>query len=331
MITRDLGLNGLKVSAIGLGCMGMSGSYGPADDEESVATIHAALDAGIDLLDTGDYYGMGHNELLIGKALRGRRRDQAVLSVKFGALRDPANAFIGIDGRPQAVKNFLAYSLRRLDTDYIDIYRLGRVDPAVPIEETVGAIAEMIAAGYVRHVGLSEAGAGTLRRAQAVHPVADLQIEYSLLSRGIETEILPTCRELGIGITAYGVLSRGLLGGEFSRESSFAPGDFRAGMPRFRPDNLARNLAVVDAVRAIATATNASVAQVALAWVLSRGTDIVPLVGMRRPARVAETVAALELRLSQSELAAMEEAAPPAAVAGSRYDERQMNMLDSEG
>jgi aryl-alcohol dehydrogenase-like predicted oxidoreductase len=210
---RRLGSTGPQVSAIGLGCMGMSGTYGPADEAESIATIGAALDAGITLLDTGDYYGMGHNELLIRQALRGRDRDGVALSVKFGALRAPDNAFIGIDGRPVAVRNFLAYTLQRLGTDHIDIYRLGRVDPQVPIEDTVGAIAEMIDAGWVRHVGLSEAGAETLRRAHATHPVADLQIEYSLLSRGIEAEILPTCRELGVGVTAYGVLARGLLGG----------------------------------------------------------------------------------------------------------------------
>ena len=330
MKARRLGASGPEVSAIGLGCMGMSGSYGPSDDDESISTIHAALDAGITLLDTGDYYGMGHNELLVGQALRGRRRDEAVVSVKFGALRAPDNAFIGIDGRPAAVKNFLAYSLRRLGVEYIDIYRLGRVDPEVPIEETVGAIAEMIEAGYVRDVGLSEAGAETLRRAQAVHQVADLQIEYSLLSRGIESEILPTCRDLGVGITAYGVLSRGLLGGELSRARPFVPGDFRAGMPRFRPDNLERNLSIVEGLREIAVAKDATVAQVAIAWVLSRGEDIVPLVGMRRRGRVAEVVAALELRLSESELVALEQAAPPGAVAGSRYDERQMGMLDSE-
>ncbi len=330
MIGRQLGQHGPEVSAIGLGCMAMSGTYGPADEDESIATIHAALDAGITLLDTGDYYGMGHNELLIAKALRGRRRDKAVLSVKFGGMRDPGGTFIGVDGRPVAVKNFLAYSLRRLGTDVIDIYRLGRVDPAVPIEETVGAIAEMIAAGHVRYVGLSEVGAETLRRARTVHPVADLQIEYSLLSRGIEAQILPTCRELGVGLTAYGVLSRGLLGGELSGQDSFARGDFRAGMPRFRPENLTRNLSLVDALRTIAAAKGVTVAQVALAWVLSRGDDIVPLVGMRRPGRVAETLAALGLRLTPSELAAIEQVAPPDAVAGSRYDERQMETLDSE-
>ena len=329
VITRRLGQHGPEVSVIGLGCMAMSGTYGPADEGESIATIQAALDAGITLLDTGDYYGMGHNELLIARALRGRR-DQAVLSVKFGGMRDPGGAFIGFDGRPVAVKNFLAYSLTRLGTEAIDIYRLGRIDPAVPIEETIGAVAEMITAGHVRHVGLSEVGAETLRRAQAVHAVADLQIEYSLLSRGIEAEILPACRELGVGITAYGVLSRGLLGGELVGQDSLGPGDFRAGMPRFRPGNLTRNLALVEALRTIATTKGATVAQVALAWVLSRGDDVVPLVGMRRPGRVAETIAALDLRLSPAELAAIEQAAPPDAVAGSRYDERQMDMLDSE-
>ena len=310
--------------------MGMSGAYGPANDTESVATIRAALDAGINLLDTGDYYGMGHNELLIREALRGHDRDSVVISVKFGALRAPDNAFIGIDGRPVAVKNSLAYTLQRLGTDHVDIYRLGRVDPAVPIEETVGAITEMIEAGYVRHVGLSEAGAETVRRAHAVHPVADLQIEYSLLSRGIETQILPACRDLGVGVTAYGVLSRGLLGGDWSRQRASPPGDIRAHMPRFRPENLERNLGLVEALRSIADDNGASVAQIALAWVLSRGEDIVPLVGTTRRDRLAEAIGALELELTDGELAAIERAVPPGAAAGDRYDERQMAMLDSE-
>ena len=330
MITRRLGATGPYVSAIGLGCMGMSGTYGPADEAESIATIGAALDAGVTLLDTGDYYGMGHNELLIRQALRGRDRDTAVISVKFGALRAPDLTYIGIDGRPVAVRNFLAYSLQRLGTDYIDIYRLGRVDPQVPIEDTVGAIGEMIAAGYVRHVGLSEAGVETIRRAHATHPVADLQIEYSLLSRGIETEILPTCRELGVGVTAYGVLSRGLLGGQWSRQRAAASGDIRARLPRFRPENLDHNLALVDAVRSIAEAKGATVAQLATAWVLARGHDIVPLVGTTRRDRLAEAVDALQLELSEDDLAAIERAAPPGAAAGDRYDERQMAMLDSE-
>jgi aryl-alcohol dehydrogenase-like predicted oxidoreductase len=326
VITRRLGTTGPQVSAIGLGCMGMSGTYGPADETESIATIHAALDAGISLLDTGDYYGMGHNELLIGKALGDR--DQVVLSVKFGALRGPDLAYIGIDGRPMAVRNFLAYSLQRLGTDHVDIYRLGRVDPQVPIEDTVGAIAELITAGHVRHVGLSEAGAETIRRAHATHPVADLQIEYSLLSRGIESEILPTCRGLGVGVTAYGVLSRGLLGGRVPGQA--ATGDVRGRMPRFRPENLERNLALVAGLRSIAEAKGVTVAQLAIAWVLARGPDIVPVVGTTRRDRLAEAVDALGLELSGDDLAAIERAAPPGAVAGDRYDERQMAMLDSE-
>jgi len=330
VITRQLGSAGLRVSAIGLGCMGMSGVYGPAEEPESIATIREALDTGINLLDTGDYYGMGHNELLIREALRGRDRNGVVISVKFGALRGPDNAFIGIDGRPVAVRNFLAYSLRRLGTDYIDVYRLGRVDPQVPIEETVGAIAEMISAGYVRHVGLSEAGAETVRRAHAIHPVADLQIEYSLLSRGIEAEILPTCRLLGVGMTAYGVLSRGLLGGAWSSGRPASAGDMRAHMPRFRGENLERNLALVDALRTIAKTKGVTVAQIAIAWVLARGENIVPLVGTTRRDRLAEAVGALELELSEDDLAAIERAVPPGAAAGGRYDERQMAMLDSE-
>jgi len=330
VITRQLGSAGLRVSAIGLGCMGMSGVYGPAEEPESIATIREALDTGINLLDTGDYYGMGHNELLIREALRGRDRNGVVISVKFGALRGPDNAFIGIDGRPVAVRNFLAYSLRRLGTDYIDVYRLGRVDPQVPIEETVGAIAEMISAGYVRHVGLSEAGAETVRRAHAIHPVADLQIEYSLLSRGIEAEILPTCRLLGVGVTAYGVLSRGLLGGAWSSGRPASAGDMRAHMPRFRGENLERNLALVDALRTIAKTKGVTVAQIAIAWVLARGENIVPLVGTTRRDRLAEAVGALELELSEDDLAAIERAVPPGAAAGGRYDERQMAMLDSE-
>ena len=330
MLRRQLGSTGPQVSAIGLGCMGMSGTYGPADEAECIATIGAALDAGITLLDTGDYYGMGHNELLIRQALRGRDRDGVVLSVKFGALRALDNAFVGIDGRPVAVQNFLAYTLQRLGTDHVDIYRLGRVDPAVPIEDTVGAIAAMIDAGYVRHVGLSEAGAETLRRAHATHPVADLQIEYSLLSRGIEAEILPTCRELGVGVTAYGVLARGLLTGTWSRRGGASSGDMRARMPRFRSENLEHNLALVDALRPIAEEKGATVAQLAVGWVLSRGKDIVPLVGTTRRDRLAEAIGAVGLELTEDDLAAIEHAAPPGAVAGERYDERQMAMLDSE-
>ncbi len=325
---RKLGSTGPEVSAIGLGCMGMSGAYGPADRAESIATIHAALDAGITLLDTGDYYGMGHNEMLIGEALRGRDRDAVTISVKFGALRDPANAYIGFDGRPVAVKNALAYTLQRLGTDHVDVYRLGRLDPAVPIEDTVGAIAEMIEAGYVRHVGLSEAGAETVRRASAAHPVADLQIEYSVLSRGIEAEILPVCRELGVGITAYGVLSRGLIGGGLSKKR--APGDIRGNFPRFRPENLDRNRSLLEGLRAIADERGVTLAQLAIAWVLSRGDDIVPLIGTTKRERLAEAIAAADLEPTEEDLAAIERAVPPGSVAGDRYDERQMAVLDSE-
>ncbi|WP_055587493.1 aldo/keto reductase [Streptacidiphilus griseoplanus] len=330
MITRSLGSTGPTVSAIGLGCMGMSDLYGPADEAESVATIHAALDAGVTLLDTGDFYGMGHNEMLIREALRGRDRDQVAISVKFGALRGPDGSWLGNDARPASVKTFLAYTLRRLGTDHVDVYRPARLDPAVPIEETVGAIAELIQAGYVRHLGLSEVGAATLRRAHAVHPVSDLQIEYSLLSRSVEAEILPTARELGIGVTAYGVLSRGLLSGRWSKDRETAPGDFRAMSPRFSGDNLAHNLTLVDALRAIAEEQQATVAQTAIAWVLSRGEDVVPLVGARRRDRLAEALGALDLRLSDRELARIEEAVPAGAAAGDRYAAQQMAHLDSE-
>jgi aryl-alcohol dehydrogenase-like predicted oxidoreductase len=327
---RSLGATGPEVSALGLGCMGMSTLYGPAEEAESIATIHAALDAGITLLDTGDYYAAGQNELLLREALRGRSRQEVVLSVKFGVLRGPAGEILGIDGRPAAVKNSLAYTLTRLGTDHVDVYRLGRVDPQVPIEETVGAIGELVEAGYVRHVGLSEAGAETLRRVHQVHPVADLQIEYSLVSRGIEDAILPTCRELGIGITAYGVLSRGLISGHWTSARQLASGDFRGGMPRFSGDNLERNLALVEELRGVAEARGVSVAQLAIAWVLARGEDIVPLVGARTRNRLAEALGALDVELSSDDLASIEGAIPPEAVAGERYDARQMATLDSE-
>jgi len=328
--TRTLGATGPEVSEVGLGAMGMSGMYGPADRAESIATVHAALDAGITLIDTGDFYGMGHNELLVREALEGRDRDGVVISVKFGAQRDPSAAWLGYDASPPAVKTALAYSLVRLGTDHVDVYRPARLDPKVPIEETVGAIAEMVQAGYVRHIGLSEVGAETIRRAHATHPISDLQIEYSLISRGIEDEILPTCRELGIGITAYGVLSRGLISGHWSPERSASAGDFRSRAPRFAPENLARNLQLVERLREIADAAGASVAQVAIAWVRSRGADIVPLIGARTRERLAEALGALDLELSDDDVRRIEEAVPRDAAAGSRYDERQMAHLDSE-
>jgi aryl-alcohol dehydrogenase-like predicted oxidoreductase len=332
MNLRRLGSTGPSVSALGLGAMGMSGMYGPSDETESIATIHAAMDAGVTLIDTGDFYGMGHNELLIRDALRssGRARDEVAISVKFGALRDADGGWLGNDARPAAVKNFLAYSLRRLGTDYIDVYRPARLDPNVPIEETVGAIAEMVQAGHVRHIGLSEVGAETLRRAHAVHPIADLQIEYSLISRGIEAEILPTARELGIGITDYGVLSRGLISGHWSADRPVAAGDFRGVSPRFSGDNLGTNLALVEALRAIADAKGVSVAQTAIAWVLAQGEDIVPLVGARTRIRLDEALGALDLKLDAADLRAVEAAMPAGAAAGDRYIAAQMAHLDSE-
>ena len=326
--TRRLGDTGPTVSAVGLGMMGMSDLYGPADEVESLATVHAALDAGVTLLDTGDFYGRGHNELLLREALRGRRRENAVISVKFGALRGPDGSWVGVDTRPAAIKNFLGYSLQRLGTDYIDIYRPARIDPSIPVEETMGTLAELVTAGWVRHIGLSEVGAETLRRAVAIHPVADLQIEYSLISRGIETNILPTARELGVGVTAYGVLSRGLLSGHWTADRAVR--DFRAHLPRFNGENLDANLRLVEALREVAADRGATVAQVAVAWVLSRGEDVVPLVGARRRDRLEEVLGALEVDLTAEDLAAVEAAVPSEAVAGTRYDAAQMSFLDSE-
>jgi aryl-alcohol dehydrogenase-like predicted oxidoreductase len=306
---RTLGA-GLRVPAVGLGCAGMSGTYGPADEAESTATIRAAIDAGITLLDTADFYGMGHNEMLIGRALRPGDREKVVLSVKFGGLRGPDLGFRGIDGRPVAVANFLAYSLRRLGTEYVDIYRPARLDPAVPVEDTIGA--------------------QTIRRAHAVHPVTDVQLEYSLFSRGIEDDIAATCRELGIGITAYGVLAQGLLSGTWQPA---AGADTRAHLPRFAEGNVGANLALVAELREVAAARGVTVAQLAVAWVLAQGRahgDIVALVGARRPRRVAEAVGAANLELTGEDLAAIERAVPRAAVAGERYAPALLALLDSE-
>jgi aryl-alcohol dehydrogenase-like predicted oxidoreductase len=327
METTTLGRGGPVVSRAGLGLMAMSGIYGPADDHESLATIDAALDAGITLLDTGDFYGMGHNELLLRDALRGRPRDSVFIQVKFGGQRDPSGAFIGHDASPNGVKTSLAYTLTRLGTDYVDLYQPARLDPHVPIEDTVGAVAEMVAAGYVRYIGLSEMGADTIRRAHAVHPIAALQIEYSLMSRGIEAKILPTVRELGIAVTAYGILSRGLLSSGTAR---LAPGDPRARFPRFRDQNHAANLELLAALEAIADTTGATAAQLAIAWVASRGTDIIPLIGTKRRDRLSEALKALDLTLSADDLAAIESAVPASAVSGDRYDQSQVAALDSE-
>lgn len=325
---RTLGRDGPKVSAIGLGCMAMSGMYGPADRKESIATIHAALDAGVTLIDTGDFYGMGHNELLIAEALKGVQRDSYQLSVKFNALRNADGAFLGFDSRPKAVQNFLAYSLQRLGVDYIDIYRPSRLDTSVPIEETIGAMADLVGAGRIRHIGLSEIGADTLRRAAAEHPISDLQIEYSLISRGIEDGILPTARELGVGITAYGVLARGLISGHWAKTA--APGDMRAHTPRFQDGNVDANLQLVEALRALADARGVSVAQIAIAWVLHQGNDIVPVIGSRRRDQLTEALGSLQVALTPDDLASIERAVPRDGAAGGRYAPALMATLDSE-
>ncbi len=324
-IPRQLGATGPAVFPLALGCMGMSGMYGASDETESIATIHAALDAGVTLLDTGDYYGAGHNELLIGRALRGRR-DNVLISVKFGALRGPDGTWLGMDARPVAVRNFLAHSLTRLGVDHVDIYRPGRLDPSVPIEDTIGAIADLVKAGYVRAIGLSEVGPETIRRAHAVHPISDLQIEYSIISRGPEATIFPLLQELGIGVTAYGVLSRGLLSG--SKPTS--PGDFRAHLPRFTGENMERNQRLIDALQTLASDKGATASQLAIAWVLSKSQSIVPLVGARTRPQLAESLGALEIALSPAEIALIEDTVPASAVAGTRYDEHQMQVLDSE-
>ena len=305
----------------------MSDFYGPADDTESIATIHEAIDRGINFLNTGDFYGMGHNEMLIRQALAGRR-DRVFISVKFGALRTPRGEFVGFDARPQAVKTFLAYSLKRLGTDYIDLYQPARVDPAVPIEETVGAIADLVKAGYVRHIGLSEASGATVRRATAVHPIAALETEYAVVTREIETETLPTMRELGVAVVAYGVLSRGLIGGS-SAGSFNAPGDSRSMvLPRFQGENLRKNLALLDALAAVAAEKGVTVAQLAIAWVLAQGQDIIPLVGARRRDRLAEALGALDVHLSADELARIDQSVPAGAVAGDRYPPEAMHSVN---
>jgi len=323
--SRQLGTAGPSVFPLALGCMGMSGMYGHADENESIATIHDALDRGVTLIDTGDFYGMGHNEMLIGRALKGRR-DKALLSVKFGALRAPNGAWSGYDARPAAVKNFLAYSLMRLQVDYIDIYRPARLDPKVPIEDTVGTIADLIKAGYIRYAGLSEVGAETIRKAHSAYPICDLQIEYSLISRGPERKILPVLEELGIGVTAYGVLSRGLLSGSVPARQ----GDFRAYMPRFTGENFARNQGLVEVLKRLSAEKGISQSQLAIAWTLAKGKGIVPVIGARTRSQLAESLGALDVQIDPAEISRLEGLIPESAIAGTRYDERQMQMLDSE-
>ncbi|MFC5061671.1 aldo/keto reductase [Actinomycetospora atypica] len=322
MTTRQLGTTGPVVSSPALGTMGLSGAYGAVDEDEGVRVIHAYLDAGGTLLDTADFYGSGHNELLIRRALADRSRDDVVLSLKFGAMRGPDGAVAGIDARPAAVQNFLTYSLQRLGVDHVDVYRPARLDPAVPIEDTVGAIAELVAKGYVRHVGLSEVGAVTLRRAAAVTPICDLQIEYSLLQRDIEDAILPTCRKLGIGITAYGVLGRGLIGG------SGAVTGGRAATPRFQGEHLQHNRALVARLEEIAAARGCTVAQLAVGWVAAQGDDVVPVVGARRVEQVASLLD--EVVPTADELARIDELVPRGSVSGDRYPAAHMAALDSE-
>ncbi|SDU34467.1 aldo/keto reductase [Jiangella alkaliphila] len=322
--TRTLGRTGPAVTSPGLGCMGLSGAYGRTDDDESVQVIHSYLDAGGTLLDTGDFYGAGHNEQLIARALRERNRDDVVLSVKFGAVLAPGSLPAGFDGRPASVRNSLTYSLQRLGTDHVDVYRPARLDRSVPIEDTVGAIAELVEQGYVRHIGLSEVGAETIRRAAAVAPICDLQIEYSLLSRGIEDEILPTCRELGIGITAYGVLSRGLIGGSGTIDGA------RAMVPRFQGANREHNDALVARLRGLADEKGVTIAQLAIAWVAAQGDDIVPVVGARRLDQLATMIASAGITLDDADLARLVELIPAGAARGDRYPTRFMADLDSE-
>jgi aryl-alcohol dehydrogenase-like predicted oxidoreductase len=320
-----LGKTGPSVFPIGLGCMGMSGVYGPSDDDESVATIRMAIERGVTLLDTGDFYGMGHNELLVRRGIEGLR-DKVQLSVKFGALRGPDGSWFGVDTRPAAVKTFAAYSLKRLGVEVIDVYRPARLDPNVPIEETVGAIADLVKAGYVRHIGLSEVGVETLRRAAAVHPIVDLQIEYSVATRGPEATIFPALSQLGIGATLYGVFSRGLLTGS----KTTGRGDFRQYLPRFTGEAAGKNAKAVARLHAFAAERSLSPAQLALAWVLAKQPTLVPVVGARTRKQLEESLGALAKPLSAADVAAVETILPADGIAGTRYAADQMKHLDSE-
>lgn len=327
MKTIQLGKDGPKVSAPGLGTMGMSDMYGTKNtrnDADSIQTIRAALDMGMNFIDTGDYYGAGHNELLIREALKGRN-DKPVISVKFGALRSPAGDWLGFDTRPEAVKNFAAYSLTRLNVDTIDIYQPGRINPSIPIEDTVGAIADLIKQGKVKYIGLSEASPEIIRRAHKVHPITAVEVEYSLASRVIEKELLQTCRELEIGIVAYGVLCRGLLSGELTGQ--FSPMDFRAHAPRFTGENFEKNKTKIALLQDLAKKKNCTPSQLALAWVLHQGNDILPLFGTTKKERLKENIEAAEIKITAEELDFLDNHFPEGAFAGTRYAAPQMGMV----
>ena len=320
MKKRAIGQNGTLVSEIGLGCMGMSWLYGNTDRKENIATIKSAIEAGVTLIDTGDFYGDGHSELLIREALQGLRRELVFISVKFdGKHRSPDDRHGLEDSRPEAIKEFLKYTLQRLGVEYIDLYQPARVDPNVPIEETIGAMADLVNEGYVRHIGLSEVGIDTIRRAHAVHSISWIQSEYSLFNREIELTILPTLRELGISLSAYGVLSRGLLSGAWTKERELSSDDKRSKAPRFTIQNIDKNLALVDALREIAVEKQVTVAQLAIAWVLSRGEDIIPLVGARARSQLQDSLGAANLNLSKDDLTRIEKAVPQGSVAGEYY------------
>lgn len=327
MQMRHLGTSGPRVSALGLGCMGMSEFYGPADEAQSIATIHRALDLGLNFLDTADMYGAGHNEELVGRAIRGRR-NQVVLATKFGNVRGPDRSFAGVNGRPEYVRQACDASLRRLQVDVIDLYYQHRVDPQVPIEDTVGAMAELVRAGKVRWLGLSEAAPATIRRAHAVHPIAALQTEYSLWSRDPEGELLDTVRELGMAFVAYSPLGRGFLTGAIRKLDDLAPDDWRRHNPRFTPENLAHNLRLADTLREMAAERGCTAAQLALAWLLAQGDDIIPIPGTRRVERLEENLGALQVPLSTEDLLRIHQALPPGAASGMRYPDAAMQALN---